>query len=133
MADVSYMIDDDSEYSVDAHFSSESEFEDDIENIPPPAPKSKNKAAVKPSKKTSKSSTATKKTKKIITLEDDDDGDDDDIDQRPPVPLAERSLNETNSKKDHVKGSNKSKTVEETYTKMSQLEHILKRPDTYSK
>lgn len=126
------MIDDDSEFSVDANFSSESEFEDDveIENIPPPAPKSRSKAAVKPLKKTSKSSAAAKKTKKVISLDDDDD---DDIDQRSPVPLAERSLNKTSSNKDRVKGSNKSKTVEETYTKMSQLEHILKRPDTYSK
>lgn len=124
------MIDDDSEFSVDANFSSESEFEDDveIENIPPPAPKSRSKAAVKPLKKTSKSSAAAKKTKKVISLDDDDD---DDIDQRSPVPLAERSLNKTSSNKDRVKGSNKSKTVEETYTKMSQLEHILKRPDTY--
>jgi len=131
MADVSYMIDDDSEFSVDANLS-ESDFEDDVENIPPPAPKSKTKAAVKLTKKASKSSAATKKTKKVITLDDDDDDDDDDIDQRPAVPLAERSLNETSSSsKDRGKVKSKSKTVEETYTKMSQLEHILKRPDTY--
>jgi DNA topoisomerase II len=31
------------------------------------------------------------------------------------------------------KGKGKSKTVEEIYQKKSQLEHILLRPDTYSK
>jgi hypothetical protein len=33
----------------------------------------------------------------------------------------------------NAKGNGKAKTVEETYTKMSQLDHILIRPDTYSK
>jgi DNA topoisomerase-2 len=125
MADVSYMIDDDSECSVDA-FSNDSDFEDDFVEIPP-APKQKIKASVKPAKKTSKSTAIPKITKKVISLDDDED------DIQPPAPLAERNINQVRSDSDAVKGKNKSKTVEQTYTKMSQLEHILKRPDTYSK
>jgi hypothetical protein len=38
-----------------------------------------------------------------------------------------------NAKKAGPKGTGKQKTVEEMYQKKTQLEHILLRPDTYSK
>jgi hypothetical protein len=38
-----------------------------------------------------------------------------------------------NAKKAGSKGTGKQKTVEEMYQKKTQLEHILLRPDTYSK
>jgi DNA topoisomerase II len=44
--------------------------------------------------------------------------DDDDFDPKPSAPAAKA-------------GSSKTKTATETYQKLTQLEHILKRPDTY--
>lgn len=42
-------------------------------------------------------------------------------------------LNVKASKASSGLGKAKSKTIEEMYTKKTQLEHILLRPDTYSK
>lgn len=42
--------------------------------------------------------------------------------------LGERNVDETARPK---KKSKKSKTIEQTYQKLTQVEHILKRPDTY--
>lgn len=132
MADVSYLLDDDSDFSVDDKISDESDFESDFENIPPPSRKTKGKApANKVSKKVSKSNSSalSKAKKKAISVDEDDD----DNEGVPVAPLAERSLNKksSSSEKSLKGGNDKNKTVEETYTKMSQLEHILKRPDTY--
>ena len=131
MADVDFM-DELSEYSADDHFTDESDF-DDEENVAPPKP-NKSKASVKATvkatskAKTSKPKAASKKINKVVSIEDSDDDDDDD--DSVPLPLADRSVNKDNA---DAKGKGKAKTVEETYTKMSQLDHILIRPDTYSK
>jgi DNA topoisomerase-2 len=42
-----------------------------------------------------------------------------------------RPMNVSPTKK--AKGGKKGRTIEETYQKKSQLEHILLRPDTYGK
>ena len=68
------------------------------------------------------SKAAIKKNAKSITL----DSDDDEMPVSAPTVLSERSVNTPSKTK-------KKKTVEDTYKKMSQLEHILIRPDTYSK
>ena len=91
----------------------------------------KTKASTKaPAKKkvTATANAATKKKTKSITVDsdDDDDDDDDDMPVSAPTVLSERSVNTPSKTK-------KKKTVEDTYKKMSQLEHILIRPDTYSK
>lgn len=131
MADVSYMMDDD--HSVESECwkgddsDSDSEFDDDFENVAP-APKKKAKA-VGVSKAKAKAPAKKTASKKVVSLDDSDD--DDDVLAPAPKVLGERSAND-----DNVNAGKKSKgkkTVEQTYQKMSQLEHILKRPDTYSK
>lgn len=53
-----------------------------------------------------------------------------------PTKILSNKSNATNkapSDKDKIEKPKKTKTVEETYQKKTQLEHILLRPDTYSK
>ncbi|PCH33085.1 type II DNA topoisomerase [Wolfiporia cocos MD-104 SS10] len=94
-----------------------------------PVPKKTTKAAPKskPTAKAAKMATKPKATKKKVLVEknaDDSDvdmygGSDDENENTPgpsvPAPVA----------------NGKKKTASETYTKLSQLEHILKRPDSY--
>ena len=94
----------------------------------PPAPPAAPKPKAKASKKTvSASKPKAKKTasKKTLDLEDSD------VEMSEPraAPLGDVS-NNANASSKKSKGK---KTVEETYKQMSQLEHILLRPDTYSK
>ena len=129
MAEVSYMMDDD--HSVESECwkgdDSDSEFDDDFENVAP-APKKKAKG-VGVSKAKAKAPAKKTASKKVVSLDDSDE--DDDIVTPAPKVLGERSVNDDNV--DAGKKSKGKKTVEQTYQKMSQLEHILKRPDTYSK
>ncbi len=149
MADVdaSFMDDDYCVESVSSYGAeSESDFDDDFDDIQvvKAAPKKTQNAKAKKTTTKSKSKAPGKSKNKAISLDDsDDDVDDDDFEAMSSAPkakvpvLAERSVNDANrsaSSNDDGAGAKKSKkTVEETYTKMSQLEHILKRPDTYSK
>lgn len=101
----------------------ESDFDDE------PVLVTKSKASSKtirkaPAKKKANASktTAVANKKKSITV----DSDDEDMAVAAPSVLTERSVNTPSKTK-------KKKTVEDTYKKMSQLEHILIRPDTYSK
>jgi len=110
-----------SDYSADVNFSDESDFEDEFENVAP-KPKASSKLKAQSKAKAPKSKAPTKKVKKVVAL-DDSDNDDDDI----PTPLAELSINKANN----AKRKRKTKTVEEEYTKLTQHEHILQRPDTY--
>ncbi|KAI0328009.1 type II DNA topoisomerase [Cubamyces sp. BRFM 1775] len=81
-----------------------------------PASKAAPKAAAKPK--------ATKKTKVLSDKNDNADSDDDRIDDDPaPAPEPGPSA--------PANGNAKKKTASEMYTKLSQLEHILKRPDSY--
>ncbi|EIW65215.1 type II DNA topoisomerase [Trametes versicolor FP-101664 SS1] len=94
-----------------------------------PAPKKKAPAKKPVSKAAPKAATkpkVTKKTKVLLDKNDnaDSDEDEDPMDEDPAsavAPLAGPSA-PTNGKK---------KTASEMYTKLSQLEHILKRPDSY--
>ncbi|KAJ8497151.1 hypothetical protein ONZ51_g645 [Trametes cubensis] len=81
-----------------------------------PVSKAAPKAAAKPK--------ATKKTKVLSDKNDNADSDDDGIDEDPaPAPEPGPSA--------PANGNAKKKTASEMYTKLSQLEHILKRPDSY--
>ncbi|KXN89810.1 DNA topoisomerase 2 [Leucoagaricus sp. SymC.cos] len=106
---------------------SESEFEEDYAPAKKKlAEKSKAapKTAAKPKGTASKATTKPKPTKKVLVDRDDNAehevvdnfSDDDDV----PA-LAKKTQT----------GPAKKKTASETYTKLSQLEHILKRPDSY--
>ena len=119
MADVDYMDDCFSDYSEEADaYSDESDF--DFDDAPKPKAKASTKTVSAPKPKAKK--TASKKT---LDLEDSD------VEMSEPraVPLGDVS-NNANASSKKSKGT---KTVEETYKQMSQLEHILLRPDTYSK
>ncbi|EKM83675.1 hypothetical protein AGABI1DRAFT_117173 [Agaricus bisporus var. burnettii JB137-S8] len=76
--------------------------------------------AAKPKASTSKAVTKPKTIKKVL-VEHDENADDLDADE-------DISDADASSKKS---GMSKKKTVSETYTKLSQHEHILKRPDSY--
>lgn len=93
----------------------------------PAAAKKTKKAAAAPSKKNNKtngSSAAALKTNKNADNMVDDSIDDDDMDfDADDSTKKSSSSTETKTKK----------TIEQTYQKLTQLEHILKRPDTYSK
>ncbi|KAM5542176.1 hypothetical protein V8D89_004049 [Ganoderma adspersum] len=80
------------------------------------------KAAAKAAPKTAAKPKATKKTKVLADKDDNADSDDDDMDEDPASVAGSSAPKETNGKK---------KTASEMYTKLSQLEHILKRPDSY--
>ncbi|KAH9921344.1 DNA topoisomerase [Fomitopsis serialis] len=90
-----------------------------------PAPKkatkatAKTKTASKPAKAPAKPKASAAKKKVLVDKDDNADSDvdmlDDDADAGPSAPAAPA----------------KKKTASETYTKLSQLEHILKRPDSY--
>lgn len=144
-----------SDYCAESDFEDDDDdfdFDDDIENVAPvAAPRSKatataSKAKAVKSKAKAPAKKSKAKSKKAIAIALDDDSDDGDenevvVSARPI--LSEKSMNadniddneNENNKKSTSTGSKskKSKTVEETYQKMSQLEHILVRPDTYSK
>lgn len=104
----------------------ESDFDDEpvlvTKSIKASSSKTTHKAPAKKKANASKTTAAAANKKKSITF----DSDDEDMAVAAPSVLTERSVN-TPSK------SKKKKTVEDTYKKMSQLEHILIRPDTYSK
>ena len=153
----SYALSEDDDFMVDSASDDDSDF--DFDDIPPPALSKKNKtttskakakAAVPAKKKTTKKATSkaggTKKSS-AVTIDLDNDSDDEndnfndesdelefiDSAKNRPV-LAERSLN--SSEESEILSSSKStkkKTIEQKYQKLSQLEHILVRPDTYSK
>jgi len=98
-------------------FDAESDEDFDAENV---APVSKKIAKTKTSsslKSAHVAKNATKAGKKLTGI------------------LEERSINEIASvnKTEPSKTGGKAKTVEEMYQKKTQLEHILLRPDTYSK
>ncbi|KAI0668658.1 type II DNA topoisomerase [Trametes maxima] len=91
-----------------------------------PAPKKKapaKKPASKPAPKTATKSRVTKKTKVLSDKNDNADSDDDERMDDDPAPLPEAGPS--------APANAKKKTASETYTKLSQLEHILKRPDSY--
>ncbi|KIJ60083.1 hypothetical protein HYDPIDRAFT_177534 [Hydnomerulius pinastri MD-312] len=98
------------------------------EDYSPPAKKAK--AASKPVSKTTKAATKPKAAtkKKVLATKDDNadesmmDVDEDAGDSGNESPGPSRPVEATNGKK---------KSASETYTKLSQLEHILKRPDSY--
>lgn len=130
----SYLLSDNSEddFMVD----DESDFDDEpiIAVKPKPSKSTASTAASKAkaqAKAPSKISQSTKATKKKTVDSDNDEEEEEEENVRPnatsvPSVLAERSLNSPNK-------ITKKKTIEDTYKKMSQLEHILIRPDTYSK
>lgn len=108
----------DSEDDFDFASDDGSDFDFDEENIPPsnkPKKVSNSKSKTNPVKKTTKKVAKKKKAQPEPVQSDDDDhdgsfdSDDYDMDQ------------------------NDGKTVEQIYQKKTQLEHILLRPDTYSK
>ena len=125
----SIMSDSDDDFMADAP-SEDSDFDFDDE---PPAPVKKNTSKPKATTKVVKpksTKAATKTTKNSTTTKKATDA--------RPI-LAERSTNSDES--DMTSGTMDSmkkkvddkKTVEERYQKLTQLEHILVRPDTYSK
>lgn len=90
------------------------------------------KAAAKPKATASGSkTTATKKkaaTKKKVESEVESDGDDGmDMDDDEPAEISRNSVASTSK----ATAAAKKKSASETYTKLTQLEHILKRPDSY--
>ncbi|RPD70799.1 type II DNA topoisomerase [Lentinus tigrinus ALCF2SS1-7] len=95
-----------------------------------PAPKkttkaAPKKAATKPAPKAAVKPKATKKTAKVLVDKDDNaDSDGDDPTDEEPASVAGPSA-------PAAAANGKKKTASETYTKLSQLEHILKRPDSY--
>lgn len=61
-----------------------------------------------------------------------DESDDDDEDfGATTTKVLKDATNKTSSKGKATTSNKSSKNVEETYQKLSQMEHILKRPDTY--
>ena len=83
------------------------------------------------SRKESKSriNSASQKSKKVGAKTDADVLSDDGSEENSDANTADtESLSESSSS-----GGKRSKTIEETYQKKTQLEHILLRPDTYSK
>jgi hypothetical protein len=105
MADLSdaYMSDAESVISEEDFFDS-----GDEENLP--SPQKKTKAKAKPKAKSKTTSMDMEETVEVL-------GENRNKDAAKPV----------------AKGNGKKKTVEEMYQKKTQLEHILLRPDTYSK
>ncbi|CDO71762.1 hypothetical protein BN946_scf184920.g46 [Trametes cinnabarina] len=92
-------------------------------------PVAKKKASAKnPASKAAPKSTAkpkvTKKTKVLLDKNDNADNDNDAMDED-PVPAAAPEAGPS------APANTKKKTASEMYTKLSQLEHILKRPDSY--
>ncbi|KAI0771045.1 type II DNA topoisomerase [Trametes elegans] len=83
-----------------------------------PASKAAPKAAAKPR-------ATAKKTKVLSDKNDNADTDDDDRMDEDPVSVAALEAGPS------APADIKKKTASETYTKLSQLEHILKRPDSY--
>ncbi|TFL06195.1 DNA topoisomerase [Pterulicium gracile] len=95
--------------------------EDDFQPVKKKAP-AKPKAA-KPSAKTKAKAPPKKAAKKVLEdIDDNVDEDAMDIDEQDFDDMAKEGATTTTKKK---------KTASETYTKLSQLEHILKRPDSY--
>ncbi|KAI0641129.1 type II DNA topoisomerase [Trametes meyenii] len=91
-----------------------------------PAPKKKapaRKPASKPAPKAATKPKVVKKTKVLSDKNDNADSDDDERMDEDPAPLPEAGPS--------APANGKKKTASETYTKLSQLEHILKRPDSY--
>ncbi|TFY62387.1 hypothetical protein EVJ58_g3889 [Rhodofomes roseus] len=93
-----------------------------------PAPKkatkatAKPKAASKPAKAPAKPKASAAKKKVLVDKDDNADSDVDMLDDDGAGPSARAAAPAAPAKK---------KTASETYTKLSQLEHILKRPDSY--
>ncbi|CAA7271414.1 unnamed protein product [Cyclocybe aegerita] len=92
------------------------------------AKKAATKAAPKPKAVAAKPKAKVAPKKKVLVDHDDNansgmDVDEDDEVSDDPNPKASTSRPET--------GNKKKKSASETYTKLSQLEHILKRPDSY--
>ena len=145
MADVSMM--DESDFEFDAQSEQESDFDfcsDDEHFLPPPKKKAPAKKAVKKAaapkavkKKAAPKKAATKKPKKAkAPLGDasnrvniDDPADD------ASGAKKDNDFDSSDGKSlDSAEKSDKpKKTIEQVYQKKTQLEHILLRPDTYSK
>jgi hypothetical protein len=106
MADLSdaYMSDAESVISEEDFFES-----GDEENLPSPQKKTKAKAKPKPKAKSKATRMDVEETVEVL------------------------GENRSKDAAKPTKGNGKKKTVEEMYQKKTQLEHILLRPDTYSK
>ncbi|KAH8101531.1 type II DNA topoisomerase [Cristinia sonorae] len=92
-----------------------------------PAPKKKAPAKPKAAPKATKPAAAAKPKaapKKKVLVEKDENGNDSDVNYFPEEPEAGPS-------EPAAAGPAKKKTASETYQKLTQLEHILKRPDSY--
>ena len=131
--------DSDDDFVMDDLSDEDSDFDFDIETSKSTS-KSKSKSNKTSTKKKSATSKSSKKSKAVSIDVIDSDSSDIEMDGSTgtrPV-LTERSINSdesdmaTTTKKTSTKKSNSKKTVEERYQKLSQLEHILVRPDTYS-
>jgi len=98
----------------------ESDYEDDDDSFM--MVDEENMAPVAKKKSASKGKKAASKGKKVITKS-----------KKNPMlsPRSEGAGNVPSAATDNEAKNNKKKTVEETYQKKSQLEHILLRPDTY--
>jgi DNA topoisomerase-2 len=99
-------------------FDEESDFE--MEPVAVKAKKSKSNTKENAPKKTAKKGGSKKK----VAFDDSSD------EEEGRAVLGEKSLNKDTNKTSKSTGK---KTVEEIYQKKTQLEHILLRPDTYSK
>ena len=124
--DCSIMSDSDVDFTQGEDSGDDSDFDFDCENIAPVSSKQKTTTT-----STKRSKTVPKKTTKKQANPASD--------ENSIKVLGERSLNEDNNQNSEISTektkskSGKSKTVEQIYQKKSQLEHILLRPDTYSK
>lgn len=131
-SDVSMMLDD--EFS---DFQAEESSDDDDffdENIAPKKKVTTKKAAATkaPAKKKAAAAGKGKKGKKAARPASDDE-DDFEISRETQGILSNRDGNVEAAESKQSGATKKKKTIEETYQKKTQLEHILLRPDTYSK
>lgn len=118
------------DFEIPIHDDSGSDFDSAIKSKPKPKTASKPKPASKTSKAPTKLKTASTKPKHKPLLDRNDRNSDPELDSEADDVMTELPKSKPTTSSISVPGS-KQKTASQMYQKLSQLEHVLKRPDTY--